>query len=34
MNGGGHARAAGGEVDGPVEDAVRAAVEAASGFIV
>lgn len=34
MNGGGHARAAGGEVDGPAEDAVRAAVEAASGFIV
>ena len=33
MNGGGHARAAGGEVDGPLEEAVRTAVEAASGFI-
>lgn len=33
MNGGGHARAAGGEVDGPAEEAVRAAVEAVSGFI-
>lgn len=33
MNGGGHARAAGGELEGPVEEAVRRAVEAAAGFI-
>ena len=33
MNGGGHARAAGGEVDGPAEAALQSALEAVSGFM-